>query len=571
MNTNIFIYNKIPYIPNFRNDNNEPITNYYIHSSLFEHHFWKTYSNGYMLRYFGIKDFIVNMVLVTNIAYTYRISGEEIFHISPHYIKSLDTVMDWKNCIDKTKLYERTTKFYYGSKFLQEYITLEESGYFKKSKNSFQREYVYSTYRITEKLKELANNLDTGYFINIEAKDIFEKAKRREHLPCIKGRFYIVEDHGIEKEFYSLIDARKYIKTHECTSKPRYIKTPERIIRAYTINRCTYNELHNCNSDNIKKVVKNKANYNTALSSSISVNRSEIEKILSDPKSGDIYSNYVLLELLKMYNATTDENTNIDLSYFRTKQGRYYTIDSAAQLFPKELRERVFSEYVAVDMECSIFTLYKNIARKLGYNKKSPQIDEIIKNRKVYREKFVTPILPYDGVKTILTAIAYGANVDIYNMYMDISNGNAYKKSSLLYAGYDKMSVLNMCNTDEILALTKELHSIGKFIISKFTDKKKKCIFNLCNTELSLKDKPSFGAKLCHIYQSYESAILNELRNIIFKDENIFLGSIDSGIGLYLHDGLYVKREIAEKYDLCKMFSEKIKDVFDFDVKYELE
>ena len=64
---------------------------------------------------------------------------------------------------------------------------------------------------------------------------------------------------------------------------------------------------------------------------------------------------------------------------------------------------------------------------------------------------------------------------------------------------------------------------------------------------------------------------MTELRNIIFKDENISLGSIDSGIGLYLHDGLYVKREIAEKYDLCKMFSEKIKDVFNFDVKYELE
>jgi hypothetical protein len=59
-----------------------------------------------------------------------------------------------------------------------------------------------------------------------------------------------------------------------------------------------------------------------------------------------------------------------------------------------------------------------------------------------------------------------------------------------------------------------------------------------------------------------------ELRNV--KLDGRPLGCMD-GIGLFLHDGLYVKKELAKKYDLCRLFSERIKEIFDFDIAYELE
>jgi hypothetical protein len=275
-------------------------------------------------------------------------------------------------------------------------------------------------------------------------------------------------------------------------------------------------------------------------------------------------------ELFRLYEETTEDNTKVELKYFESKQGRHYIQGSALQLFPKELRERVLSDYVSVDMECSIFSLYKNLGTKYGYTKDTPQIDEVIRDRRSFRERFVSPSLSYDGVKTVLTAIAYGAVVDIYNMYMEASAvGNCRRRSSLLSLGYDKMSIVNMCNTDEIQDLKKELRSLGNFIIKKCTDKERNVIVNLCGNELSLKNKPNFGTKMAHIYQAFEAALLKELKNA--RINNIPLGCYEDGIGLFLHDGLYVNKELANQYDLCDIFSKHIKNVFGFDVSYEIE
>ena len=566
MNTDIFIYDKMPRTSNF-GTNIETNYTVYVHNSLFEHTEWRRYNRGYLITHRGIRDFLAEMAIITNLAYTYRISGKEVFKISPFYVQSIYTAMDWRSCVNSVHSnYQRTSHILKTSRMLKDYVVMEERGHLKKDPETRRRSFVYSTYRITDKLKELASSLDEGDMWLINMKFFCEGTERMEAIQTMP-KLYVVNTPDGEIEFPGLMVARRYAESNGYSS-PIQIQTPNHVVRVNTIRRDNFSSVHNKNG--MSKPLSSDVSRPVSLTNTVTVNREEIEKIISDPSSGSKYSYYVMTELFRLYNETSDDNNCVELKYFESKQGRHYVQGSALQLFPKELRERVLSDYVAVDMECSIFSLYKNLGKKYGYKKETPQIDNIIKDRRVYRERFVSSRLSYDGVKTVLTAIAYGAVVDIYNMYMEASAmGRCRRRSSLLSIGYDRMSVVNMCNTPEIYELTKELRSLGKFIISKCTDKERKCIINLCGNELSTKERHNFGTKMAHIYQSYEAAILKELKNV--KIDKVPLGCYENGIGLFLHDGLYVRKDIARKYDLCSMFSKHIKEVFDFDISYELE
>ena len=570
INPDLFIYDKTPRKSNF-GSNIESNTSIYIHPSLLKHSEWVTYNKGYLLRYSGVRDFLLEMAFITNLAYTYKVSGQEILQISPYYIQSLYQAMDWKSMPKEyDHQYRRTSHVLRTSRMMKDYIVMEERGHLGRNPESNKRAFFYTKYRVTDALKELASSMDWSDTLwEVEIGDIVKKGFAYEKLPCMKKeRLYVVTlEDGTEKEFSLLVDARRWCEEQDNQYIPELIQTPNRLVRMNVVKKHTLSNLHGNVDTKKTSTIVNKP---VSVTNTVSINRKKVEELLANPQTGAKYSYYVMGELFRMYDETTDNDTTIELKYFQSKQGRHYVQGSAIQLFPKELREQVLSDYVAIDMECSIFSLYKNLATKYGYTKKTPQIDEIIRDRRAYRERFVSPLLPYDGVKTVLTAIAYGAIVDVYNMYMEVNNSiRCYRKSSLLSCGYDKMSVLNMCNTPEIEALTKELRSMGRFIISKCTDKEKQCIVNLCGNSLSLKSRKNFGVKMAHVYQAYEAAILMELRNVQLDGRP--LGCVDGAIGLYLHDGVYVKKNIAKKYDLCKMFSERIKEVFDFNISYELE
>ena len=69
--------------------------------------------------------------------------------------------------------------------------------------------------------------------------------------------------------------------------------------------------------------------------------------------------------------------------------------------------------------------------------------------------------------------------------------------------------------------------------------------------------------------QSYESKILIELTNS--KINGIKLKDIENSIGLYLHDGIYVNNDIVKNNDICSIFSNHVKDVMGFEVKYSID
>lgn len=571
MNTDIFIYDKMPRSKNYGIDI-DSTTTVYIHPSLLQHQEWITYNKGYLIRYTGVRDFLLEMAFITNLAYTYKISGKEVFQISPFYIQSLYNAMDWETSISNfNKQYSRTINVLKTSRMMKDYLNIVDTGRLGHNTETGKRAFFYSKYQVTDTLKEFASTMDwNDVLLKIDLKEIADKAKFHEKIPCMKDKLYIVtKENGVEEEFHSLVDARRWCESHSDKGyKPTFVQTPNRVVRNNIISKHTLREIHdmNCESTSYHPYEGKPV----SISNTVFINRSEIEKMLMDNTTGSKYSFYIVKELMRMYDSTTNDNTELELKYFQTSYGRHYTQGSAIQLFPKELRERVLSEYIAVDMECSIFSLYKNLGRKYGYTKDTPQIDEIIRDRRAYRERFVSSVLPYDGVKTILTAIAYGAVVDIYNMYMEINfEWKCYRKSSLLACGYNKNSVMNMCNTDEIQDLVKELRSLGRFIINKCSDEEKNYIINYYGNKLPLNVNHRFGVKMAHIYQSYESAILTDLRNVVIENQS--LGCIDNAIGLYLHDGIYIHKDIVKRYDVCSMFSKRIKETFDFDISYEVE
>ena len=90
MNTNLIMYNRC--IHQLKND-----PNLYIVNDLFKDSSWIKYKNFYNTTYQGILNYLLEMSLVTRIAYTYYMSGEEVYEISPYYIKSLYQEMNFMN------------------------------------------------------------------------------------------------------------------------------------------------------------------------------------------------------------------------------------------------------------------------------------------------------------------------------------------------------------------------------------------------------------------------------------------------------------------------------------------
>ena len=190
MNTDLFIYDKMPRTSNF-GTNIETNYNFYIHDSLFSHEEWKTYNGGYLITHRGVRDFLVEMAIITNLAYTYRLSGCEVYKLSPFYVQSMYTAMDWRTCVDSVSSnYQRTSHILKTSRMMKDYIVMETRGGLKRHLETNKRAYVYSTYRITDKLKELASSLDNGMFSLVNVKQFVDGAERLEKIKTL-SKLYV--------------------------------------------------------------------------------------------------------------------------------------------------------------------------------------------------------------------------------------------------------------------------------------------------------------------------------------------------------------------------------------------
>ena len=126
--------------------------------------------------------------------------------------------------------------------------------------------------------------------------------------------------------------------------------------------------------------------------------------------------------LMKILMETTDENPYYELAYYQTKQGRYYVQGSSFQMLPSKIRKAIMSDYVELDIRSAIYSLYLNLAKRYDYKGDMSMISKLVDNPKDFRYSLATTDMPYEAVKTFLTAIAYGARLDVYNAYMQLEN-----------------------------------------------------------------------------------------------------------------------------------------------------
>ena len=565
MNINNIIYQHCSCPKNFGEGYQEADTMLYILPSLIEHPAWKHYKTFAMATYVGTLDFLLEMAFVTNLAYTYYYTQQEVYEISPYYIETLyRTFPSIRSMLESVTQYKRTYHIVRTSKSIKDYVTLDSVGGYHWNEILEKGEKVYSRFTITNKLKDLAyefNNKNISMY-KVDVSYVYEKCL---NLKGEKGTVERLKEWQYECDgmyFSDNYKVRSYAHKHKLPwTKHEYIDIM--LDKKCGMCRVPFSEY------DLPSERKRELQYPVSLKSSFIVNRNKILNILKDVNAAERYNIAVVKELSRMYHSTTDNNPRYEIYYRQTKQGRHYTQESCVQMFSKELRKEIFEDYVELDIKSSVFTLYLNLAKKYGYKKSLRQLNTLVQDPKTYRMKFVKENgLSYDEVKTVLTAIAYGARSDIYNMYMEMTGNHCFHKSSLLHMGCNPRAVFEMVCSDDIVELSNEIHSLGLYLMKK-SKIEKNVIENIFGYRLSTGRGVSFGKKLAHIYQAWEAKILETV-----KDMNVGrkkLCDIDCGIALYLHDGIYIHRDIVNKIgDIAECASKLVKEKTGFNIKYDV-
>lgn len=535
----------------------------YVLKDLFDDDNWIKYANSLNIKYYGVMRFILEMSFITNLAYTYHYYKRTEYEISPDYFWSLIHNITKETYSINNPRNQRTRYFFRNPRILDNYVVLKSTGY-RLNNIEEKWDYVWSKYTVTDKLINLASDIDKKEFVLINLKDIeyYSDRSTKETRIDLKhlSKKYITSD---GKEYKSVSYRKEYDETDVKKlsygerlilklGNPKIVSYSEFDKETYCIQPKNIDEFTQCD-----------------LSNEVKINRNYIRDVIYDIDAYVKYKSCVIDELKRIYFTTSDSYPYYNLNYYQTNEGRYYIKGSTFQHFPKELRNNILSDYCELDIKCSIFSILKNLAETYNYKGSIKQISHIVNDPVGYRNMFVNENISYDEVKTVLTAISFGATMSIWNMCSEYFTGSFIHTSSLMHCGVSQRAVINMCSDERIRFLYEELHSLIKTIINKNTNKSNKVITNVLGKELLREKGVSFGKKLAHIYQGYESLILTKIKDLVINGKK--LCEYKAGIGLYLHDGVYIKRDVIQNVDICALASEKIYKDLGFKIDYELK
>lgn len=258
--------------------------------------------------------------------------------------------------------------------------------------------------------------------------------------------------------------------------------------------------------------------------------------------------------------------------YHTSPSGRYYQSGYSLQLLSKEYRGRVLSDYVDVDMKaCAYFILY-NLARQNQYEGDLTYLNRMIADPDGYRKSVYERLKAYDRkvtysyVKTVFTSIAYGARCYEKVVENDLKHKH-HHSVPVRTDGYSKKDTpLELVKMEEVSMLKKEIERLGNFLVKKYTDQNG-YITNASKKILNAKNK-SKGESLAHIVQGAEAYLLSTLLN--YKIDDCPIKYLPFGIGLLLHDGLYLKKEFFKKIqgDGLPSFAEYLEEKTGFLMKF---
>lgn len=495
------------------------------------------------------------MAFITHFAYTYHSLKLEKIEISPYFQQSLYQLLDTEDCLTMPQT-RKLTQTVRTSKMIKDYIDIDKIGTIYYNRNDEASDYVCSIYACKDSLKELSKEFEEGRLVTVNVSSLIEKKglieRSREFSYEVGGHF-----------FSNNQTAEKFSRENGNLPVTHYT-----YIDQIMMKECSVSEISFAEFDKQERKEGKTYKHDVALRHTVKINRSNLLAILNNPidivgDKGMVYN-----VLMKILMETTDENPYYELAYYQTKQGRYYVQGSSFQMLPNKIRKAIMSDYVELDIRSAIYSLYLNLAKRYEYKGDMSMIRKFVDNPKDFRYSLATTDMPYESVKTFLTAIAYGARLDVYNAYMQLENPMMCKhKTSLFDINADKWAILELMAHKKVDALYTELHSLGSHIMQRM--KKNGMLTNAIGNTIYAGRDVSFGTKMAHIYQAIESQILMcvaglEVDGISLKDMN--------AIGLYLHDGLYIHKDVASKFDdLCKAASDKVANELGFEITYEME
>ena len=307
------------------------------------------------------------------------------------------------------------------------------------------------------------------------------------------------------------------------------------------------------------------------------INVNELIDIINELSFSNIESDIKMRNILIHIKNNLVQNT-LTMNYFRSDHGRFYAIGPSLQFVSKKYRDRILSDYTAIDINAATFSILYNYAVKLGYDKsKLLTIYEYKINSKKFREniyrelKISDKLLDPEYVKQVLNALAFGANLNETLVLQDIQRGTRKTIPTQIDGWYNPETPLNIVVNEKVIALKSELSELMTFLNNehKVRDNNQLYLINSSLQKMVVNNRVSRGKKLAHIYQSAESEILLTIINSIYKKKKL----LDNfgAIGLLLHDGVYIKNDIFEKLGGTDYFEKLIFDTFEYSLSITKE
>lgn len=544
---------------------------YYVSRDIYEH-LRKTHFTNKLLGVQSNKSLFIMSYILSNIAnkVTYDLKTQN-FSIYRNELIELYKKMNPKSSNNTAKSAISTIinkLIEYG------YFYVASKGFYDTTKSSC---VTYQKYGPNESLMILLDILSsdkTKGYIAVDVTTIQAERKITNNNISYKGNIFSSNsNHAYQDLTNQLYD--KLCKENKNVPKMELYKRAREYIsnnvQKSEIISNSYSVIESCTNLEYERIYFEKLYSKSVLSHKVYIICDDLKKLIKEVKEKEIK------RILKFISKHCIDNKYFVTHYFKSEHGRYYAIGPSLQYLPKKYRDKVLSEYTAVDINAATYSILRNYAREHNISDvEIPTIIEYVKDKKTFRDRLYQELkqeddeLEYDYIKYILNAIAFGANINEIYILNDIKT-NKNKSIPVQASGWTNISTpLNIVAHPLVKNLQKEISYILKIVSENHKEKngKKTCLINSCNQKLELSRKISRGKKLAHLYQSIEADILLTLANYEIDGEKLL--DKDGAIGLLLHDGLYIKTELYERIGTDRL-TDLIKEKLNYTITMETE
>ena len=260
-----------------------------------------------------------------------------------------------------------------------------------------------------------------------------------------------------------------------------------------------------------------------------------------------------ILHILNVIMMNANSNGTYKQQYYRSSHGRLYQHGFSMQMLNSDYRDLILHDYQDVDIKAATFSILWNYARENGiHDDKMPTLYRYTKEPDVFRATILKKLRYYDNdvtmkyVKDVLNAITFGARFNESRVLYDIKNHTKYSIPVSLEGYENTETPLHIVSLNEVTSLVEEVKYITKKLVKKYTDKSG-ALVNAKQLVQEHKTRMPYGKKLSHLYQGAEVRVLETIMKYPINGKKLI--DIPYAVGLLLHDGIYIKKDIVKTID----------------------